>query len=167
MLGKTHIVNAVAITSIPLVFGVKVNTEYIVFIILVGIGSIFSDIDEPNSLIGRRLKFLSYPINIFFGHRTITHNLLLFSTISLFFYYQDYKYLFAISLGSLIHILQDSLTYQGIKGGLFPLQKLNYHFVLLPRAFRFAVGSLFEYIIFFLSVIFLLLVIYIQSGYYL
>jgi len=167
MLGRTHIVNAIAITSIPLAFGIKVNTEYIVFIILVGIGSILPDIDEPNSLIGRKLKFLSYPINIFFGHRTITHNLLLFSIINLFFYYQDYKYLFAISFGILIHILQDSLTYQGIKNGLFPLQKLNYNFVLLPKVFRFAVGSLFEYIIFFLSIIFLLLIIYLQIGYYL
>lgn len=168
MLGKTHIVNAIAIASVPLAFSsTKIDIEYSIFLLLIAIGSIIPDIDEPNSILGRKLKFLSYPINIFFGHRTITHNLILFSIFSIFsifFYIQKYNYLFALSVGILIHILQDSMTYQGIKNGLFPMQRLNYHFVLFPRRFRFAVGSITEYIILLISAIFLIAVVFIQIG---
>lgn len=164
MLGRTHIVNSIAIGSIPLVFGKQIDITYATFLTLIALGSIIPDVDEPNSLIGRKMKFLSYPINIFFGHRTITHNLLLFSILGIFLFIQGYKYFLAINIGILLHILQDSITYQGIKNGLFPIQRLNYNFVLLPRIFRFAVGSLTEYIIFIASIIFILLVIYIQIG---
>lgn len=165
MLGKTHIVNAIAIASIPLVFSnIKIDIEYSIFLLLIAIGSIVPDIDEPNSILGRKIKFLSYPINIFFGHRTITHNLILFSVISIFLYIQEYNYFFAFSIGILIHILQDSITYQGIKNGLFPIQRLNYHFVLLPRRFRFAVGSITEYIILLTSAIFIIVVMFVQVG---
>lgn len=164
MLDKTHIVNSLAIASIPLVYNMKFDIDYALFLFFIALGSILPDIDEPNSFIGKRLQFLSYPINIFFGHRTITHNILIFIALSIFLYIQNYIFLFAISIGILLHIFQDSITYQGIKNGLFPLQRLGYNFVLLPRIFRFAVGSLTEYIIFVLSVIFLLIVIYIQLG---
>ena len=164
MLGKTHIVNSIAIASIPLAFGTQININYSIFLGLVALGSILPDIDEPNSLIGRKMQYLSYPINIIFGHRTITHNLLLFTILGIFLFMQGYNYLLAVNIGILLHILQDSITYQGIKNGLFPLQRFNYNFVLLPRIFRFAVGSITEYIIFILSILFLLIVIYIQLG---
>lgn len=163
MLGKTHIVNSVAIAAIPLTINI-IDTQYTIILFLVAIGSLIPDIDEPNSIIGRKLKFLSYPINIFFGHRTITHNLILFTALAIFFYTKEYTYLLALNVGILLHILQDSITYQGIKNGLFPIRRLGYNFVLFPRAFRFAVGSITEYIIFILSILFLLIVIYIQLG---
>ncbi|AZL53698.1 metal-dependent hydrolase [Aliarcobacter skirrowii] len=81
MLGKTHIINSLAITSAPLVFidELSLTVNYIIFMIFVAIGSIIPDIDEPNSILGRKFIVSSTTINIFFGHRTITHNLLLFS----------------------------------------------------------------------------------------
>lgn len=161
MLGKTHIVNSVAIAAIPLTINI-IDTQYTIILFLVAIGSLIPDIDEPNSIIGRKLKFLSYPINIFFGHRTITHNLILFTALAIFFYTKEYTYLLALNIGILLHILQDSITYQGIKNGLFPIRRLGYNFVLFPRAFRFAVGSITEHIIFMFSVIFILFIIYKQ-----
>ena len=160
MLGITHIVNTTAIVSTPLLFGYGFDTNYLIFIGLVLFGCLLPDIDEPNSIIGKRFGFISYPINIIFGHRTITHNLIFITAISIYFYTQNHFYLFSISLGMLIHILQDSLTYQGINGALFPFQRYNYNFVLLPRFFRFAVGSLTEYVILTISVIYLLTILY-------
>lgn len=108
------------------------------------------------------MQYLSYPINIFFGHRTITHNIILWATITIFLFIQKYIYLLAVSIGILLHLLQDSITYQGIKNGLFPLQRFGYNFVLLPRIFRFAVGSITEKIIFIISIMFLFIVAYMQ-----
>ncbi len=162
MLGRTHIINSIAIVSIPLANGVKIDFNYILFLLLVAIGSLIPDIDEPNSLLGRKLKFLSYPINIFFGHRTITHNILIFLSLTIYSYIQGYIYLFALCIGIMLHLLQDSITYEGIKNGIFPIQRLGYNFVLIPRFFRFAVGSITETIIFIISAIFLITVIYIQ-----
>lgn len=62
MLGRTHIINSIAIVSIPLANGVKIDFNYILFLLLVAIGSLIPDIDEPNSLLGRKLKFLLQPI---------------------------------------------------------------------------------------------------------
>lgn len=98
MLGRTHIINSIAIVTIPLATGVKVDFNYILFLLLVAIGSLIPDIDEPNSLLGRKLKFLSYPINIFFGHRTITHNILIFLSLTNYLYIQGYIYLFALCI---------------------------------------------------------------------
>ena len=93
MLGRTHIINSIAIVSIPLATGVKIDFNYILFLLLVAIGSLIPDIDEPNSLLGRKLKFLSYPINIFFGHRTITHNILIFLSLTNYLYIQGYIFI--------------------------------------------------------------------------
>ena len=45
MLGKTHIVNSIAIASIPLAFGTQINIKYSIFLGLVALGSILPDID--------------------------------------------------------------------------------------------------------------------------
>lgn len=160
MLGKTHIINSLAITAGPLVFidDLSLSINYIVFMMFVALGSILPDIDEPNSIIGSKFSIFSTAIKIFLGHRTITHNLLLFSItlFLLFVYLKESWFLIAINVGILLHILQDSITYQGIKNGIFPLQRFNYNFVLAPRFFRFAVGSVTEKIILLFSILFLI-----------
>ena len=42
---------------------------------LAALGSLLPDIDEPQSLMGRRLGFLAWPIKLVFGHRGFTHSL--------------------------------------------------------------------------------------------
>lgn len=42
---------------------------------LAALGSLLPDIDEPQSLIGRRLGFIAWPIKLVFGHRGFTHSL--------------------------------------------------------------------------------------------
>ncbi|MDD2639629.1 MAG: metal-dependent hydrolase [Arcobacteraceae bacterium] len=111
-------------------------------------GVVFVDIDEPNSWIGKRLFFLSYPfklINItakillwvvgiekkewhrFFEHRGLTHMLLF-----VFILYLVSYYLFRVNMtmtsyivasfgfGVLTHQLGDVLTNTGIKNYFFP-----------------------------------------------
>lgn len=160
MLGITHTINTLAIITTPLLLGYELNSEYVIFIYVCLVGVLFPDIDEPNSTMGKKLKFFSYPINILFGHRTITHNAIISILTILFGAYNNYNPVIAFGLGMLIHIMQDSVTYQGVKGAFFPFQKFNYNFVLLPRIFRFAVGSITEYIIFTSSCVYVLFVAY-------
>ena len=42
---------------------------------LAALGSLLPDIDEPQSLIGRKLGFIAWPIKLVFGHRGFTHSL--------------------------------------------------------------------------------------------
>lgn len=160
MLGKTHLINTLAIVTTPLLLGFELDNEYVIFIYVCLFGALFPDIDEPNSILGRRLKFLSYLINILFGHRTITHNANISLLIILFGIYSNYNLVVAFGLGMFIHIMQDSITYQGVKGAFFPFKRFDYNFVLLPRVFRFAVGSMTEYIIFTLSCVYLVFIAY-------
>lgn len=160
MLGITHIVNTIAITSTPLLFNYKLDTDYALFVSACVIGALVPDIDEPSSTIGRKFPYLAYPINIFFGHRTITHNAIFAIAIIIIGYMYNYLYLSAFGLGMFIHIMQDSMTYQGVRGAFFPLQKYYYNFVLLPRIFRFAVGSKREYIVFVISCMYIIYIAY-------
>ena len=160
MLGATHIVNTIAITCTPLLFGFKADWNYAFFVLVCVFGALLPDIDEPSSTLGKRLPYLAYPIKIFFGHRTITHNAIVSMIIIFIGYMNNYIYLVAFGLGMFIHIMQDSMTYQGVKGAFFPFQKYYYNFVLLPRVFRFAVGSTTEYIIFTLSCVYILYIAY-------
>lgn len=43
---------------------------------LAALGALAPDIDHPKSWVGRRLRFLSVPVSMIFGHRGITHSLL-------------------------------------------------------------------------------------------
>lgn len=42
---------------------------------LAALGSLLPDIDEPQSLIGRKLGFIAWPVKLVFGHRGFTHSL--------------------------------------------------------------------------------------------
>lgn len=160
MMGVTHATNTAAVLSIPLLFGYQFNLTYATLAALVILGSLVPDIDEPDSTIGKRLMILSYPIHFLFGHRTITHNAIFISFLCGLSYMYNNIYCLAITIGMFIHILQDSMTYQGIKGCFFPIGKYNYNFVLLPRIFRFAVGSGTEFLILASSLFFILYVVY-------
>jgi inner membrane protein len=167
MLGKTHIVNSAAISMIPMIIEhpISYSNSYPIYIFLIILGSIIPDIDEPSSIIGRRVLKTSTLINTIFGHRTITHNLTLVSLIAMYIYYININnsgYIFAFLFGIALHILQDSMTYQGVRNGIFPFQRLGYHFVLLPRIYRFAVGGLSEKVIFYTSLLVIFSALYIR-----
>jgi len=148
MLGYTHILTASTIATLPLLNN---DFEYVAIysMVYIGIliGSILPDIDEPHSLIGKRVKFLSYPIKIIFGHRTITHNVFASILISILGVLLNIDIIVGIGIGMFIHILSDSITVNGIKGALFPLTSNSYKFVLLPYSLRFKVGGSIELVL--------------------
>ncbi|WP_425356349.1 metal-dependent hydrolase [bacterium endosymbiont of Pedicinus badii] len=79
---------------------------------------LFPDIDHPKSTIGKRVKFISFPISKFFGHRDFTHSLLAVSIVYFFtsiFEKCLYKSIFyGIYIGYLGHILADFFTPFGV-----------------------------------------------------
>ena len=86
------------------------------FLAAVIFGSLFVDIDEDNSYIGRKAGFLSSVIEFLFGHRGIFHSLLAALGIFLGVYYFGH---FELGLGFLIgyasHLAADMLTVNGVK----------------------------------------------------
>lgn len=93
-----------------------VDVNKYAFLAAVIFGSLFVDIDEDNSYIGRKAGFLSSVIEFLFGHRGIFHSLLMALLMFLGFYYFGY---FGLGIGFLIgyvsHLIADALTLEGVR----------------------------------------------------
>lgn len=113
-------------------------SQYLFCVATVTFGSLLPDIDTPYSYLGRKLKLVSYPIYKIFGHRTITHSLLVWSLllfISPLFNTGLLYGLFCISLygGVVSHIILDIISTTGVPL-LYPLCNIRFH--LIPRLKR-------------------------------
>lgn len=72
------------------------------------VGSLLPDIDHPQSFLGRRLKWVSKPINHLWGHRSITHSLVLIGGIMGILAFIDQKALaLGLGIGMLGHVIID------------------------------------------------------------
>jgi len=117
-----------------------------IFLSAVALGSLLPDIDEPNSLIGRKLFFLSYPINIIFRHRMFTHSFLFVIILSFLLfilnhYYTNQIFYIGIVIGIVAHILGDMHT----KGGCPVFLPFSHkRFRILPDVIAFKTGSFIE-----------------------
>ena len=105
MMGSTHlaagIILSAALTSNP------------VGILAGGVASLLPDIDEPGSMLSRRIPVIPSLISVL-GHRTITHSLLglfLFS-IPIFLFLKEYVLVFMFAY--LSHLVLDTLTPMGV-----------------------------------------------------
>ena len=114
----------------------------ILFLSLVLFGSLFPDIDHPNSKIGRHFK----PINFLFEHRGFFHSFLFLPLLSLIIYYiiKTNIYTLPILVGYSSHLISDALTKEGVMP-LHPLSKFRVKGVIKT-------GHLFEHF-FFLSLL--------------
>ncbi|WWP00106.1 MAG: metal-dependent hydrolase [Candidatus Dasytiphilus stammeri] len=77
--------------------------------------SLLPDIDHPRSMIGQRVKCLSYPIAYLFGHRGFTHSLLaviVYSFLIRKILPPDVQY--GMLIGYLSHLSADFFTSYGI-----------------------------------------------------
>lgn len=88
------------------------------------LGSVFPDIDTKRSYLGRFFK----PMNIFMGHRGITHSLLAMVVLSILIAIapiegaQKYAYFFLLGYAS--HLVLDVITKEGITP-FFPYKKFR------------------------------------------
>ncbi len=123
---KTHLAFALLISVL---FIKLADTIYdlammdkIVLLSLILFFSLFPDIDHPGSKLGRKVKPLSFLLNILAGHRGLMHGLIvpffLFFIISFFGYR---LYAIAVLIGGISHLVLDSLTKSGVRW-FFPLK---------------------------------------------
>jgi len=124
--------------------------ESYIFLGSAAVGSVLPDIDEPNSYIGKRLAFLSFPLKIIgIPHRTITHYLIfpLLIALTAFFTSGIVKIsLFGLAFGILMHDVGDMLTKGGIKGFFFPFLR-DKTIRLLPKDYAFYTNSVTEFML--------------------
>ncbi len=117
------------------------NIKYKLLFILVSLFfSIFPDIDEPKSKIGRKNKFFSKVTGFLFGHRGFLHTVYIPIILSLIFYSFSKEIGIGVIIGYFSHLLMDSLTKQGISP-FYPLLNMKINGV-------FKTNSLFEKILF-------------------
>lgn len=122
------------------------------------LGSLFPDIDEPESYIGNKLKVISVVISSFFRHRTFTHYLIFPLLLLIVSFYMNNTFnkvtILGFAIGIFLHDVGDMLTKGGIKGFLWPLFP-NTRIALLPYFLRFKTFSVEEY-----SLVYMILIPY-------
>ncbi|UDG80542.1 metal-dependent hydrolase [Candidatus Annandia pinicola] len=108
------------------------------------LGCIFTcflpDLDHPNSIIGKKLKYISILFYKLFGHRGFTHSIL---SIIIFYYILNLIILLNIKISNYLiyfmtigytsHIIADMFTYQGVPL-LWPL-KWKFSFFLFKKKY--------------------------------
>ncbi len=92
----------------------------LLFILIAIFFSIFPDIDERKSKIGKRYKLTSRVINFLFGHRGFFHSIYIPLILYFIFYNINNEIGIAILSGYFSHLFMDSITKHGIRP-LYPL----------------------------------------------
>ena len=109
---RTHLIFSLLI-GILIIDSFDIQNK-IVFVAILLIASALPDIDCYKSKAGKKIKPLSFLINIFLGHRGIFHSPFLPILISLFIMLINYEIAAAFFIGYLSHLILDSLTLKGI-----------------------------------------------------
>jgi len=103
--------------------------EMVLYYFFIIIGSLLPDIDTPKSYLGHKFKLLSSFIFQVFGHRTLTHSILLITII--FFIvviiWGMNTIIVGLTIGIVMHILGDMLT--GKVACLYPMNKKKIGFL--------------------------------------
>ena len=98
----------------------------LLFILITIVFSIFPDIDERKSKIGKKYKFASRIINFLFGHRGFFHSIYIPLILYAVFYSTNAEISIAILAGYFSHLFMDAITKHGIRP-LYPIvnRKIN------------------------------------------
>lgn len=134
MLAPTHSIFGIFLTlSILAVFGIKTSLHWSVIAFTI-LGSLLPDIDLTRSFIGRVFPFISKPLERKFGHRTVTHSLVGWTTMTVLaslllfcvmyltssfilhqtmLYSYFWRWMSAFSIGYFSHIFLDMLNPRG------------------------------------------------------
>ena len=109
-------------------------------------GALIPDIDEPNSFVGKKVRFLSKGLKVVFGHRGIIHTPIFLGILLVGFYFlyshipisfQQYSILACINfaVGYISHLFLDMLTPAGIMV-FYPFSKNRFRFMALKGDYR-------------------------------
>ena len=174
MLGKTHVSFGLGLSACGIVgFNALTNTplsgaDLGIFYGAVALGSLLPDIDEPNSLLGKKTLGVSNLIQSIFGHRGFTHSLcfvLLLGILLLLLGTLDKNLwneipfvaefakafggiiqaqnveIFGIGLllGCIFHLIGDMMTLSGVPL-LLPFASRKFH--ITPNFMRFKTGGI-------------------------
>lgn len=157
MTAKSHLNTTLAIGFIPLFYfrnELIYLIDYIaVYVIGLTIGSLFPDIDESRSSIGRKIPLISGFINTTVGHRNLTHNFFVYIPLLVYAYYKgihtyglEWTLLIGFCIGAILHILEDCLTNSGVSNAMKPFLP---NFVILGKKYRFNTNEKFENYVFY------------------
>ncbi len=95
----------------------------ILFTIIALFTTLFVDIDEPESTLGKRFWLFSKFTNFLFGHRGLLHSILMpIFFYCIFAFFQMKEIAFAITLGYVSHLVMDMIT----PAGIFPLYPVKW-----------------------------------------
>lgn len=120
MTAPNHILGGFTITGIfASLGGINIMTDYRLLAVI-GIASLLPDIDYPKSTIGKLFYPISKAINRKYGHRTITHSLIVLIGLTALIsgfqsaYFPSIKIaqVFGLAYGS--HLILDMVTIQGV-----------------------------------------------------
>jgi inner membrane protein len=124
MMFYTHLAFGILVSLISInIFNID---NKIIFILVAILFSIFPDIDQRQSKIGKKYKCTSIIVNFLFGHRGLFHSIYIPLALYFVFYYINNEVGIAILVGYFSHLFMDSITKHGIKP-LYPLinKKIN------------------------------------------
>ena len=139
MRGSTHlIVGAAAGVAATLSIPTEDTKVKIGIFTATLLGSLFPDIDNAQSKLGRKVKPLSIILNKLFGHRGFIHSpclllLLIFTGIFYLFVWEAWNYwpvVAGFAIGFISHIILDAITKGGIPF-LYPFSKKRYNFTII------------------------------------
>lgn len=113
-------INIIGLTSV--MHSTVFETNYLIFLAFVLLGSILLDIDEPGSKIGRKVPIIPHIFKAMFGHRTISHTLVFIIGLTVACYVlllslhisQAGFFSIGLGVGMLSHAVGDSFTPHGV-----------------------------------------------------
>jgi len=109
----THLVFGLLTSLVSFLF-FDINNK-LLFIFIVVFFSIFPDLDEKRSKIGRKHKITSTIINFIFGHRGFFHTIYIPLLIFFILNIINFEIALAALIGYCSHLFLDALTRKGIK----------------------------------------------------
>jgi len=141
---KTHVAFAILV-GIVFIQMFEMQYWWLFLLVTVFIAGI-PDIDAHKSTYGKRIKPLSFLINLFFGHRGLFHSFIFAVFLFIIFNLFGNSTLAAASLlGYSSHLLLDALTKQGIMP-LVPISTFRVHGFIKS-------GGIFDWALFFVFII--------------
>ncbi|HJT21857.1 MAG TPA: metal-dependent hydrolase [Nitrospira sp.] len=105
MSGRTH-------AMVPAALAATLFNADPVLTLTAAAAGLVPDIDEPWSVIGMRLWFLAWWMKFVFGHRTVSHSLLMVVTVAIvgIVALMPIKMVLAVSIGLATHLVLDAMS---------------------------------------------------------